>query len=287
MADLPSFAQQVSNVAESVAFYIDKIGFTLQEYKPAEDIASVLDPDGDPMILAGPAVQNLTSYLDERHLIFKPGESLDFLGEDLEARHAELLSRGVAESDIQFIERRSGTRILSVKCPDNYLVNFIYATSLSTAEILQQYAQAPGELDAALVGLAEADLDLAQREGSWSIRQIVHHLADAEILFGEMMKVALSAPGAVMTRPRAVGNERITTAPEYRERPIANSVQLFHVFHEHILEIARFVPDVDNCHVVDPEGRKHAFGSAMAGLISEHTEEHIEEIWAIRRKYGK
>lgn len=35
MAELPSFAQQVSNVAESVAFYIEKIDFTLQEYKPA------------------------------------------------------------------------------------------------------------------------------------------------------------------------------------------------------------------------------------------------------------
>jgi len=39
--------------------------------------------------------------------------------------------------------------------------------------------------------------------------------------------------------------------------------------------------------ITDSEGRKHAFGSAMAGVISGHTEEHIEEIWAIQRKYGK
>jgi hypothetical protein len=102
-----------------------------------------------------------------------------------------------------------------------------------------------------------------------------------------MMKVALSASGAVMKRPLAVGNERITTAREYRERPIATPVQLFRVFHEHILEIVHYVPDMDNCHVVNPEGRKRAFGSTMAGVITGHTEEHIEEIWAIRHKYGK
>jgi hypothetical protein len=287
MNDLPSFAQIVSQVAATVAFYTEKVGFSLRDSRPAEDIAVVLDPDGDTLLLAGPTVQHLASYLDEHHLIFHPGDSLEFRGEDFEALRAAWISKGVAPEAIQLKERRSGTRILSVEAPDHYLLKFICPPELTAAEILAQYAQGPAELEAALEGLAEADLDLAREEGGWSIRQIVHHVADTDILFGETMKVALSAPGATMTRPRAVGNERIATAPEYSKRPIGTSIQLVRVFHQYIVELVQYVPDVDACYVVDAEGRRHVFTSAMAGVVVEHAEEHLEEIWAIRHKYGK
>jgi hypothetical protein len=287
MGDLPSFAQLVSQVAASVAFYTDTLGFSVRDSRLDEDIAVVIDPDGDALVLAGPTVQHLVSYLDEHHLIFHPGDSLDFRGEDLEALRATWISKGVAPQAIQLKERRSGTRILSIEAPDHYLLRFICPGELTAAEILAQYAQGPEELEAALEGLGEADLDLVRDEGGWSIRQIVHHVADTDILFGEMMKVALSAPGATMTRPRAVGNERIATAPEYSKRPVGMSIQLFRVFHAYILELVRYVPDVDGCYVMDTEGRRHGFSNAMAGIVVEHTEEHLEEIWAIRHKYGK
>jgi catechol 2,3-dioxygenase-like lactoylglutathione lyase family enzyme len=287
MGDLPAFAQLVSNVAASVAFYTERLGFSLRDSRLDEDIAVLLDPDGDAILLAGPTVQHLAAHLDEHHVIFHPDDSLDFRGDDLEGLRAAWISKGVATEAIQLKERRSGTRILSIEDPDHYLLRFISPPTLTTAEILAQYAQGPAELEAALEGLAEADLNLARKEGGWSIRQIVHHVADTDILFGEMMKVALSAPGAVMTRPRAVGNERIATAPEYSKRPIGMSIQLFRVFHEYILDLVRYVPDVDACYVVDAEGRRHAFTGAMAGLVVEHAQEHLEEIWAIRHKYGK
>jgi catechol 2,3-dioxygenase-like lactoylglutathione lyase family enzyme len=287
MDDLPSFAQLVSDVAASVAFYTEKLGFSLQDSRPTEDMAVVLDPDGDALLLAGPAVQHPATYLSEHHLIFHPGDSLDFHGEDLEALRAAWISRGVAAAAIQLKERRSGARVLSVEDPDHYVLKFIRPPELSATEILALYAQGPEQLEAALEGLAEADLDLGREGGGWSIRQIVHHVADTDILFGETMKVALSAPGAAMTRPRAVGNERISTAPEYNKRPIGTSIQLFRVFHEYILELVRYVPDVNACYVVDAEGRRHAFSSGIAGIVVEHTEEHLEEIWAIRHKYGQ
>ena len=48
--------------------------------------------------------------------------------------------------------------------------------------ILNLYADGPAKLEAALAGLSEPDLDLALTSDSWTIRQIVHHIADGDDL---------------------------------------------------------------------------------------------------------
>jgi uncharacterized damage-inducible protein DinB len=44
---------------------------------------------------------------------------------------------------------------------------------------LAQLAEAPAKLRAAVAGLSESQLDTAYRSGGWTVRQVVHHLADA------------------------------------------------------------------------------------------------------------
>ena len=49
------------------------------------------------------------------------------------------------------------------------------------AELLDRFADAPGHLRAAVSGLAGSQLDTPYRLGGWTIRQVVHHLADAQM----------------------------------------------------------------------------------------------------------
>ena len=284
MTDAPPFGMQVTDLSASLAFLIEKLGFTLLEKRPTEDLAYVLDSDGDPLLVAGPAVKDIPSYLSPPRFVIKPGESIGFGMSDLDARQAELSRKGV--TDMQVIQRRLGDRVLRIKGPDNYTFEFIQPAEHSPEELLSLYARSLDELDQALAGLSEADLGLTSYEGGWSIRQIVHHIADTDILFGEQMKIALSAPGTIMERPTPVGNERISTQPEYRERPVASSLALFRTFHQHILEIVKYIPDAAEHYIEDSNGHRHTFVQRVQ-LIVGHTAEHIEEIWEIRRKYGK
>jgi hypothetical protein len=57
-------------------------------------VAVVLDPDGDLILLAGPAVEDVNSHLDETHVVYTPGDTLDFSEENLDARLAALTARG-------------------------------------------------------------------------------------------------------------------------------------------------------------------------------------------------
>ena len=76
MPKLPGFAMIVSDLATSVAFYVDRLGFTLVEQHPEADMAQLLDYDGDAILFAGPKVKDVREYLSEPRLIFKPGETL-------------------------------------------------------------------------------------------------------------------------------------------------------------------------------------------------------------------
>jgi DinB family protein len=48
------------------------------------------------------------------------------------------------------------------------------------AELLERYKAGVGEVDSALTGAGEAELDAVSGEGEWSARMVVHHLADSE-----------------------------------------------------------------------------------------------------------
>ena len=284
MTELPSFAMRVSDVSSSKAFLTEKLGFTLIEHKPDEDIAYLLDTDGDALLLAGPTAHDPSSYLSPQLHIVQPGEVIRFAGGDLQARQADLLSKGLTNFQIE--RNRIGDSVLVLPVFDNYMFHYIVPATLAFSDLLDMYARLSTELDEALAGLSEADMGLALGEESWSIRQIVHHVADTDILVGQVMKVQLSSSGKVMERPPEVGNEHVTTRPEYRDRPIAGSVALSRIFHEHILDIVKYVPDAGKHYVAESNGRQHTF-SQMVQLVVGHTEEHLDEVREIRQKYGK
>ena len=46
---------------------------------------------------------------------------------------------------------------------------------------LTHLAEAPSKLRTAAAGLSDSQLDTRYRPGGWTVRQVVHHLADAQV----------------------------------------------------------------------------------------------------------
>src|SRR5712692_4997852 len=83
--DMPKRARvalKVNDLASSLTFYVDRMGFQLAESQPDADMAVILDPFGDLILLAGPAVDDVKSHLDETCVVYKPGDTLDFSEEE-------------------------------------------------------------------------------------------------------------------------------------------------------------------------------------------------------------
>jgi uncharacterized damage-inducible protein DinB len=54
-------------------------------------------------------------------------------------------------------------------------------TDAQRASAINDIGALPAQLKAALAGLTQAQLDTPYREGGWTVRQVVHHLADSHI----------------------------------------------------------------------------------------------------------
>lgn len=284
MPELPTFAMRVTDLNRSIAFYRDAIGFTLVEAHPDQDVATMLDTDGDPTLFAGPGAGDLTSLLAERHFILNPGESIGFYGGDLAARRAALLQRGV--EDVRIDESRFGDRTLRVKDPDGYTLEFIAPADRSPEEQLALYERMPDELDAVLAGLSEADLELSKEAGSWSILYIIHHICDGDLLFLDAMRAALVASGKQTSRNFLGGNDVVPEQLDYAHRPIAPSIALFRAERGYVTTLGRLLPDAWERYTVREEGRQISFGELVTSS-NRHSAEHIEEIYEIRRIHGK
>jgi uncharacterized damage-inducible protein DinB len=59
-------------------------------------------------------------------------------------------------------------------------------------QLLQQLTAAPARLRAAVAGLSGAQLDTPYRPEGWTVRQVVHHLADAQLNWYVRTKLALT-----------------------------------------------------------------------------------------------
>lgn len=156
---------------------------------------------------------------------------------------------------------------------------------------LTQYADGPFRLEAALSGLTDSELNLALSAESWSIRQIVHHIADGDDLWKVCIKAALGNHHGLFTlqwywdKPQMEWSENWN----YTGRGIGPSLDLLHASRLHILELIRSVPNAweKSIRLRWPDGREE---SVTVGDVLEmqgrHVLDHIKDIQAIRDTHG-
>jgi uncharacterized damage-inducible protein DinB len=94
---------------------------------------------------------------------------------------------------------------------------------------LGQMAALPEELSAAVEGLSEQQLDTPYREGGWTPRQVVHHLADAHMNGFVRFKLALTEDlPAIKTYEEPLWAE----TADGREAPVDLSLRLLAALHQ-------------------------------------------------------
>jgi catechol 2,3-dioxygenase-like lactoylglutathione lyase family enzyme len=278
---------KVHDLTASIAFY-ERLGFSLLDTQIGADIAYMAIRSGVVVLLAGPSVEDMRALLDEPRIAFKPGDVIDFPVDNLDATHKDLIEKGFTE--VQEDTDTQGSRRLILHAPSGYTIVFKARITRSPEEIIALYEQGPDEVAKLVAGLTAAELDLARSPGEWSIRQIVHHLAESDSIFLMVFKTALAQSGSTFIRS-PYDQEHWATLLGYNERAIETSLALSRAVRTHITQLLRYVPNNWDNYVLlkfaseEGEGHKTTVGGLL-GTLGRHVEEHCEEIRETRRRHG-
>jgi catechol 2,3-dioxygenase-like lactoylglutathione lyase family enzyme len=116
---------RTNDLATFTNFMVEQLGFELVKYQPDADMAYILDIEGDLTLLAGPGVEDITAYLEYPDFALKPGSTMRFEIDDIEAQHRKLIERGMQNVTIK---KGFAERVIRLKGPDDYIIEFAVET---------------------------------------------------------------------------------------------------------------------------------------------------------------
>jgi hypothetical protein len=157
-------------------------------------------------------------------------------------------------------------------------------------EALNLFVSGAYKLDKLVSSLTEEQLDKSIAPGEWTIRQIIHHVAEDGEAWSMAIKKAIAIPGALVSFGEFPGNEPWANALAFDKRPIRAAIALLKSHRHVIAELAISFPDAwENCVTVtvpdNKEPDKVSIGQIIR-MLGEHLAEHIATIEAIRKKHG-
>lgn len=164
------------------------------------------------------------------------------------------------------------------------------ALTAQQKETLTQFVSGAYQLDKLVGFLTEEQLDHFLSPGEWTIRQIIHHVAEDGNAWAMPIQKALVIPGTLISFGESVENEIWADALAFSKRPIRAAIALIKSHRHLIAEIAVFFSEKWDNHVTfnipgqkDP-GRVSV--GEMISMLTDHLSEHITTIEAIKQKHG-
>jgi hypothetical protein len=150
-------------------------------------------------------------------------------------------------------------------------------------EIISKYADGPGLLEAAVAALSNADLDAALSDNSWTIRQIIHHLADGDEIWRIFVKNAIGNPGGSFSLEwyGQMTQDEWVRLWAYEVRDLSPSLALIRAGRHQVIQLLEYIPDAwgKSMQVRWPDGSVEDVNVGwVVEMQSRHLEAHLDDI---------
>lgn len=154
---------------------------------------------------------------------------------------------------------------------------------IDRAESIAAIAGLPSALREAVGGLDDVQLDTPYREGGWTVRQLVHHVADSHINAYARMRLALTEDWPTIKPYEEAEWAKLKDA---RTLPVEVSLELLKSLHLHWVVLLESFTEADWARgYVHPESGRETL-ETVAAIYSWHGRHHVAHVTELRKGMG-
>jgi hypothetical protein len=141
----------------------------------------------------------------------------------------------------------------------------------------------PGEVRKAIAGLNDSQLDTPYRDGGWTVRQVVHHIADSHMNAYIRARLILTEDNPTLKPYNQDSWARLIDAAE---APVAPSLAIIDGVHDRLVQLFENCADSDwSRHAHHPESGAMTL-ERILNIYSGHGRNHVGQILALRTRKG-
>jgi uncharacterized damage-inducible protein DinB len=148
---------------------------------------------------------------------------------------------------------------------------------------IDSIAACPKALRAAVAGLNDDQLDTVYREGGWTVRQVVHHVADSHMNAYIRCKLAVAEDHP---RIKAYEQDDWVKFEDARAAPVEVSLALIDALHDRWVRFLRSLPDTAFARTLDHPENGVMTLHGVVFLYEWHGRHHAAHIASLRRRLG-
>jgi uncharacterized damage-inducible protein DinB len=142
-------------------------------------------------------------------------------------------------------------------------------------------AAAPAKLRTAVKGLSDSQLDTPYRPGGWTVRQLVHHVADSHMNAYTRFRLALTEDNpTIKPYDEAVWAELV----DARTLPVGVSLDLLDALHERLVHLLRATPADAFARTLNHPENGPMTMDTLLGIYAWHGRHHTAHVSALRER---
>ncbi len=157
------------------------------------------------------------------------------------------------------------------------------ATESQRREWIDNIARAPGIVRAAIKGLTEEQLDTPYRPEGWTVRQVVHHLADSHLNAYTRFRLALTEDEPLI---KPYQEDRWARLEDARTAPVDLSLTLLDSLHSRWILLLRSMSAADFSRKFRHPERGVLALDTNLGIYAWHGRHHTAHITSLRERMG-